>query len=474
MKIGTDEELGRLPSKELIAIIRRLEARLAEQDKRIAALEAELREAKQAKAPFSKGRRKSSPKRPGRMAGKGVFKRREEPQALDSDHVVEMNVPLAEDQRICPKCAVTLSISQEIASTEDIPARPTRIIKRFTVEVGRCPRCGGVYRGTHHELGRDQNGANAHQVGPHVKAQALAMHYWSGLPLCKAPGVIAQMTGIQISQSALSQSACGLSQEGGLLHSIYTELREQVRRSPVVNTDDTGWRINATLAFMMGFFTADISYYQIRYRHRGQEVLEVIDPKGKTKLGTDRGKSYEAHEFDEMEMQKCLSHLLKNLSQVEATKSGRAKHFASELKRQLREGLELWRSYKEDKISRESYRERGRVLEAKINEHLRDRILSDADNQRLLNGIGMQADRGRLTLFLHHPEIEPTNNRAERGLRPAVIARKVSHCSKNERGAQAYSVMKSIFVTLSLRTKSVTQAFASLLKGQSLQQAIQG
>ncbi|MCW5981201.1 MAG: transposase [Bryobacteraceae bacterium] len=38
--------------------------------------------------------------------------------------------------------------------------------------------------------------------------------------------------------------------------------------------------------------------------------------------------------------------------------------------------------------------------------------------------------------FLHHPDVEPTNNRAERALRPA-IARKVSHCSKNTRGAEA-------------------------------------
>ncbi len=30
--------------------------------------------------------------------------------------------------------------------------------------------------------------------------------------------------------------------------------------------------------------------------------------------------------------------------------------------------------------------------------------------------------------FLHEPGVEPTNNRAERALRPAVIARKVSQC----------------------------------------------
>jgi len=102
---------------------------------------------------------------------------------------------------------------------------------------------------------------------------------------------------------------------------------------------------------------------------------------------------------------------------------------------------------------------------------LRDRPLSDADNQRLLDGIGYQHDRGRLTLFLRRPEIEPTNNRAERGLRPAVIARKVSHCSKNQRGAKTYSVMKTIFTTLALRTNNIVKAFTELLRGKTLEAA---
>ena len=70
---------------------------------------------------------------------------------------------------------------------------------------------------------------------------------------------------------------------------------------------------------------------------------------------------------------------------------------------------------------------------------LRPRRLRDADNQRLLDGIGLQHDRQRVLNFLYNPEVEPTNNRAERVSRPAVIARKVSHCSKNERGAEAFA-----------------------------------
>ena len=66
---------------------------------------------------------------------------------------------------------------------------------------------------------------------------------------------------------------------------------------------------------------------------------------------------------------------------------------------------------------------------------------------RLLNGIGGQNDRGHLLRFLSQEGVEPTNNRAERILRPAVIARKVSHCSKNQRGAEAFSAFVSVLQT---------------------------
>lgn len=463
MKVS-DEELERLSSRELIAIIRRLEAR-------IEALELEARESKKAKAAFSKGTRKLHPRKPGRKAGQGPFTNRPAPEPGPNDTLEDIDVPLNADQRECPLCKVPLETTTEQATVEDTPAVPTRVIKRFTVEVGRCPICGRTVRGHHPELSPYQNGANAHQAGPNVKAQALALHYHSGLPLCKVPHVISQSTGISLTQSALSQLACTLSDDGRRLHREYENLKERVATSRVVNTDDTGWRINATIAFVMGFFTADTAYYQIRYRHRHQEVLEVLRPGIKRMIGTDRGTSYEASVFDEEEMQKCLSHLLKNLSEVEKNKTGRAKHFTSHLKALLRQGIALWQKYQAKEISLLTYRRRGRKLQNEINHHLRDRCLTDRDNQRLLDGIGLQADRGRLTLFLRHPEIEPTNNRAERGLRPAVIARKVSHCSKNERGARAYSVMKSLFVTISCRTKSIVHAFANLLKGQPLDAA---
>jgi transposase len=65
---------------------------------------------------------------------------------------------------------------------------------------------------------------------------------------------------------------------------------------------------------------------------------------------------------------------------------------------------------------------------------------------------------------LADPRIEPTNHRAERALRPAVIARKVSQCSKNDRGARAFAAFTSVIRTLlKTETASVVDTLSHLL-----------
>jgi len=73
-------------------------------------------------------------------------------------------------------------------------------------------------------------------------------------------------------------------------------------------------------------------------------------------LGTDRGSSYEAEVLAEIEQQKCLSHLLKNLSVVEETRRGRAKQFARDVKSTLWEALALWQEYRAGRCSLRTYR----------------------------------------------------------------------------------------------------------------------
>ena len=108
--------------------------------------------------------------------------------------------------------------------------------------------------------------------------------------------------------------------------------------------------------------------------------------------------------------------------------------------------MDLWRAYHRGEA--EDFEVQVERLKRELSYHLRDRPMEDADNWRLQNELGWHDDRGNLLRFLDDPNIEPTNNRAERALRPAVIARKVSHCSKSGEGAEAFSAFTSVIRTL--------------------------
>jgi transposase len=125
-----------------------LERRVAEQDRRIASLEKQLADAlkaleeaqrarKRQAAPFSKGKPKKDPKKPGRKAGDeyGEWARRGEPERIDED--IEVGLPAG-----CPKCGGRLDEIGVVEQfqTELPPIRP--IHRRFRIHLGCCADCG--------------------------------------------------------------------------------------------------------------------------------------------------------------------------------------------------------------------------------------------------------------------------------------------------------------------------------------------
>lgn len=137
---------------------------------------------------------------------------------------------------------------------------------------------------------------------------------------------------------------------------------------------------------------------------------------------------------------------LRSISEVLQRKKGRARDFGERLKALLQDAIQRWRAYHAGAVA--DFDAAAQSLRDALTYHLRNRCLADPDNQRLLNQIGRHHDRGNLLRFLEDPQIEPTNNRAERVLRPAVIARKVSQCSKNASGAYARAAFTSVIRTL--------------------------
>ena len=442
--------LAELTREELIVII-------IEQGELVAELKKQIEElrrkgARQA-SPFSKNKSKANPKLPGRKPGQGSFTRRPSPPEQPSDLKVQATTP-----ERCPDCDGELELERmDQATTIDIPKKPEPVVTRYAVPVCRCKKCGKHVRGQAPGLAQDQAGATAHRVGPEVMAAAHELHYGTGIPVRKVPEVLKTLTGLEVTASAITQNA--MKQSEGEVGAEYEKLRGEMRESPAVHTDDTGWRIGGKNAFLMGFDSDRAAVYQIRFHHRNREVQEIIPIDFGGVLITDRGVSYDAKVFDEMRQQKCLSHLLKNISMVLENKAGPSRRFGIHLKGLLQEGIALSKA-----PPGEGWDAKVQDLEIQLTWHLRDRLLKDEDNQRLLNGIGEQMDRDRLLTFLHVPGVEPTNNRAERMLRPAVIARKVSHCSKNERGAYATAAFLSVIQTARKSVSAVAPSGSGILR----------
>ena len=395
-------------------------------------------------------KRKAKAKRSGRKAGQGRFTYRgAPPQAAASQPPQPVPVTITQ----CPCCGGELRFERtDEATVTDMPPRPQPEVKCYAVEVRRCEACGQRVRGQHPNVAPNQYGATAHRLGPRVKAAAHAVHYGMGVPVRKVPALLREFTGIEVTQSALTQDA--LKKAAGVIGNAYQALRATVALAPVVYTDDTGCPIHGEGAHLMAFDTDQATVFQIREQHRNEEVRELIPADYAGVMVTDRGPSYEAEELSNVDQQKCLDHLKDNINEVLETKTGRARSFGLKLKEILQDARQLWRDYRAGKA--DNFPARVADFETHLTHHLRPRWLKDEDNQRLLDGIGLQHDQGRVLRFLHNPIIEPTNNRGERTLRPPVIVRKLSYGSKNFRGAEAFSAFSSVIQTAVKRGASST------------------
>jgi transposase len=443
-------DVASLSREELIDVI-------IDQHRLIERLQTDIEQLKKrsSAAPFSKGTRKSNPKRPGRKPGQGYFRFRKEPEQAKKEETIAVPVAAAG----CPCCGGALGeVRQEVVSTTDIPAALVPDVRLYAVEVRRCQECGKSVRGRHPDIAPGQQGATAHRVGPRVKALAHILHYVHGVPVRKTAEIVEQLTGVRLTQSAITQDASKPTE--GPVGERYSELRESVKEQTVIHTDDTGWRVGGAPAYLMAFVNQALSVYQIRPRHRNEEVRELIPADFQGVMICDRGPSYDARKLEEVAQQKCLSHLIRNARAVEESKTGRAQQFSRRLKELLQQALALWAKKKELDVA--DYTQQVEELRDELTLHLRDRVLSDADNQRLLDGVGAQHDRARVLSFLTEEGVEPTNNRAERDLRPAVVARKVSHCSRNERGARAFEAFTSVLQTI--RKTNPAGLVAALIK----------
>jgi transposase len=476
--MSSPEDIASLSRDELRAVVAELQRQvtvLQEQVAQLAARNQELlaeverltRQSKRQATPFSKRTRAKQPKRPGRKPGEGTFSFRQAPRP---EEVTEPPVNVPVTLECCPSCGGELREERvDFAYISDLPPLPRPRVTQYRVWVCRCLGCGGRIRGQHPDLAPNQYGATAHRLGSRAMATGHILHYQVGIPVRKVPLVLNTLAGLVLTQGAITQDA--LRRARGKVGQVYQELRAGVRNAPVVYTDDTGWKVGGEPAHLMAFDTDEATVYQVRSRHRHQEVQEVVPRSYQGVMGTDRGRSYEAKSLHRVKQQKCLAHLQCTLGDVLTRKKGRAQDLAERTRELLRLAVRQWEEYHWG--SRGEFARWVPEVRLALSYHLRDRLLKDPENQKLLRMLHRYHQRGDLLRFLAQPEVEPTNNRVERALRPAVIARKVSQCSKTWSGADAFATFTSVIQTLSKKgsPSSVVEALADLFRAPRSQTA---
>ena len=95
----------------------------------------------------------------------------------------------------------------------------------------------------------------------------------------------------------------------------------------------------------MAFETDDATVYQVRSRHRNDEVREVVPGDYGGVMVTDRARSYDGQALSEVRQEKCLAHVLRSISEVVQAKVGRGRSFGKRLSELLREEMELRESH---------------------------------------------------------------------------------------------------------------------------------
>jgi transposase len=192
------------------------------------------------------------------------------------------------------------------------------------------------------------------------------------------------------------------------------------------------------------FTNQKTTVYTIRHSRGHKVVVDILGAEFAGVLNSDCFLAYDAKALDDWLKQKCVGHLLRNLSEIEASKTRGAVRFARNVTALLREALQL-KAEKAD-LPAQTFAERAAVLEARLDRLIHeDRRFTDPDNARFAKRL--RKHRAHLLRFLYLDQLDATNNQAERQLRPAVISRKTTGCNRVAQGAEAHSILASVLAT---------------------------
>lgn len=226
----------------------------------------------------------------------------------------------------------------------------------------------------------------------------------------------------------------------------YEQMVEDMRKRPARNIDETSWRKNGENIWLWTFVTKWETIYHIASTRGHKAALEIL---GNNPNGVDIHDRFRAYntlwkKTGKRNQQICWSHLLndsKELAKLYGCQGGN--HIQWVMKHLYKKGIAFnhqgtWEDVEDLKSTLERY------------------IVRPFESFRCRKYVkNLLKYKDSMFEFVMNPDVDATNNRAERAIRPCVIARKVSGGSRSDRGTHIYSVLMSVVQTLDQNGKNI-------------------
>lgn len=353
---------------------------------------------------------------------------------------------------ICPDCGgpVTPASSAKVKRTrviEDIPENVEPVVTEHEIPRSYCPCCRKLVEP------RVEDALPNATLGNRVLALSAHWHYGLGMPSRPIAEILNSYLGTIISLGGLFDMWKRLAK---WLQPWYDNLIDEMLASAVLHADETGWRVNGKTQWLWCFTNHDATFYMIHPSRGDPALFEFFRDTFQGILVSD---FWACYRHIETTHQYCLAHLLRELKKVDGSNPSTAwKEFSKKTQRLFGDALRLYHreGYDPPEFQSRIDRLHGRLIDLMLIES------ADKDVKRIAARMKKYWDE--LLVFLSHPEAPPTNNHAEREIRPAVIMRKMIQGNQSDTGAKTQSILMTIFRTLKRRGHNPVSTVVDALK----------
>jgi hypothetical protein len=408
-----------------------LEAENAELRKRIAQLEHQVQTFLQRRK-RSKGR---GPRRQGTPADRrrkehrehpGVFRPEPPPGTTFLEHDVH-----PQQCTHCGSANLEATTQFEDHIVADIP-EPKLEWHRYRRHIYRCRVCQKTCQGR-----GDLELPGAH-IGPRTRLLTCYGRAHLGISLGKTRDLLHDFFGLTVSRAGLLGH---LRWGGTLFEPVVDELLERLRNSPVVQGDETGWRINGHIAWAWCFRDPSLALFLID-RHRSRKVIARV--LGESFAGTLVSDFYAAYNGLDCAKQRCLVHLLRELAKLrEELPSAAVRTFIQPLITLFQDAIELGK--KRDHLTAKAFAQAYQTILDRFDDLLLHSRSRHPDCLRIWRRLFKHCDQ--LFTFLRDPRVPADNNGCERDIRSLAAARNDGGTHRADWSATAFARIKSVIVT---------------------------